>query len=270
MSDKELLETAECYGKKLLYWRYKFIGLLAEINRRKLYEKKNCSSIFEFAFKFGGLSEEQVRRALNLDKRFEELPKLKELLTSGEVSMNKLLRVAAIATPENEEELVTATKILSNRAIETFVRDEKQNGLDKPQIEVKSVHVRGQTLTLNEEVTKRLAELHEKGIDINELITDALNRREEEIAEEKAEIAESLGPAKSRKMPVKTERLVEKEHGTKCSISTCYKPSEVIHHTQTFAISHKHDPNYLAPLCKEHHEIAHAINLNVRDKRFRY
>lgn len=260
MNDKELLETAEFYGKKLLYWRYKFTGLLAEINKRRLYEKKNCSSIFEYAAKFGGLSEEQVRRALNLDKRFEELPKLKEALTSGEVSINKLLRVAAIATPENEEKLVTAAKILSNRAIETFVRDEKQNGLDKPQIEVKSVHVH-----FNDEVKLRLAELQEKGIDINEIILAALNKREEEIAEEKAMPVEL---ATSRSLLAKTERLVEKEHGTKCSIETCKKPSVVIHHTQTFAISRSHNPNYLAPLCKEHHEIAHAINLKIRQMRF--
>ena len=174
MNDKELLETAEFYGKKLLHWRYKFTGLLAEINKRKLYEKKNCSSIFEFAAKFGGLSEEQVRRALNLDKKFEELPNLHAALVNGEVSINKLLRVAAIATLENEEKLVSAAKILSNRAIETFVRDEKENGLFKSQIEVKSVHVH-----ISEEVKLRLAELQEKGIDINEIISAALNKREE-------------------------------------------------------------------------------------------
>ncbi len=260
MNDKELLETAEFYGKKLLYWRYKFTGLLAEINKRKLYEKKNCSSIFEFAAKFGGLSEEQVRRVLNLDKRFEELPNLHAALVNGEVSINKLLRVAAIATPENEEKLVTAAKILSNRAIETFVRDEKENGLFEPEIEVKSVHVH-----INEEVKVRLAELQEKGIDINEIISAALNKREEEIAEEKAQ---PVGSAKSRPLPVKTKKLNKKEFGTKCSIPTCKKPSEVIHHTQTFALSHRHDPNYLAPLCKEQHEIAHSINLKVREKRF--
>ncbi len=261
MNDKELLATAEFYGKKLLYWRYKFTGLLAEINKRKLYEEKNCSSIFEFAAKFGGLSEEQVRRALNLDRRFEELPNLHAALVNGEVSINKLLRVAAIATPENEEKLVSAAKILSNRAIETFVRDEKQNGLFEPQIEVKNVHVH-----ISGEVNQRLFELQEKGIDINEIISTALNKREEEIAEEKAMPVEI---AKSRPVPAKTKKLNKKEFGTKCSISTCFKPSVVIHHTQTFALSHRHDPSYLAPFCKEHHEIAHAINLKVREKRFR-
>ena len=181
------------------------------------------------------------------------MPKLHEALVNGEVSINKLARVVSIATPENEAELLNMVSNLSNRAVETLVRDEKFTGM----------HV--QTLTLNDEVKNRLIELQEKGIDINELISAALNKRELEIAEEKAQPVEL---AKSRPLPAKTERLLTKEHGTKCSIPTCKKPSVVIHHTQTFAMSHSHNPNYLAPLCKEHHEIAHAINLKVREKRF--
>ncbi len=253
MNDKELLEKAIYFGKSALEWKKKFTGLLPEIHRRRLYEKKNCSSIFEFAAKFGGLSNDQVRLALKLEEKFTEMPRLHEALVNGEVSINKLARVVSIATPENDSELLNMVSNLSNRAVETLVRDEKFTGM----------HV--QTLTLNEEVKNRLIELQEKGIDINEIISAALNKREQEIAEEKAQ---PVGLATSRSVPAKTERLLEKEHGTKCSIPTCYKPSVVIHHTQTFALSHRHDPNYLAPFCKEHHEIAHAINLKVREKRF--
>lgn len=252
MNDKELLEKAIYFGKNALHWRQLFIGLLPEINKRRLYEQKGCSSIGEFAAKFGGVSKEQLKLTIKLEERFTEMPRLHEALVTGEVSINKLARVVSIATPENEVELFNMVSNLSNRAVETLVRDEKFTGL----------HV--QELSLNEEVKNRLIELQEKGIDINELISTALNKREEEIAEEKAM---PVGLATSRPVPAKTERLLEKEHGTKCSIPTCKKPSVVIHHTQTFAISHSHNPNYLAPLCKEHHEIAHAINLKVRGKR---
>ncbi len=252
MNDKELLETACLYGRNALLWRQKFIGLLPEIYKRKLYEKKNCSSIFEFAAKFCGLSNDQVRLTLNLEERFTEMPRLHEQLVTGEVSINKLARVASIATPENEVELSKVVQNMSQKAVETLVKDEKFTGL------------RAQILTLNDEVTKRLTELQSKGIDVNELISAALNKREEEIAEGKSV---PVQPASSRTIPVATKRLIQKEHGTKCSIPTCKKPSEHIHHTQTFAMSHSHNPNYLAPLCKEHHEIAHAINLKVREKR---
>ena len=98
MNDKELLEKAIYFGKNALDWKRKFTGLLPEIHKRKLYEKKNCSSIFEFAAKFCGLSNDQVRLALNLEERFESMPKLHEALVTGEVSINKLARVVSIAT----------------------------------------------------------------------------------------------------------------------------------------------------------------------------
>ena len=104
MTDKELYKLAQQYGQNALYWRRKFIGLLPEIQRRRLWENHGFGSIFEFSKKLCGLSEKQIRIALNLEKRFEDLPELKRLLVTGEVSINKLARVVSIATVENEQE----------------------------------------------------------------------------------------------------------------------------------------------------------------------
>ena len=233
--------------------------------------------MFEFAFKLAGLSEQQVRTALNLGIRFSDKPILKALLENGEVSVNKLVRVQSIATPQNEADLAQAVQLLPRKALETFVRDERkvafknEDGLNKPLFEPKSLHVqsslRVQTLHLNDEVTEKLLELQEKGIDVNEVLLEFLDRREQEITQEKETISESLAPAKSRYVSVQIKKVLRKEYGTQCSIRTCTRPAEQLHHTQTFALSHRHDPHYLAPLCKEHHIIAHAINLRVQGKR---
>ena len=103
MTDEKLFSLCKYYGEQARLWRQKFCGLLPEVNRRKLYEKKGFGSIFEFAKKLAGLSEEQVRLTLNIEKRLEEMPKLKELLTTGTVSVNKLARIVSIAAPENED-----------------------------------------------------------------------------------------------------------------------------------------------------------------------
>ena len=110
MRDEKLYGLCKQYGALARLWRQKFIGLLPEVNKRRLYEQKGFSSIFEFAAKLCGLSAEQVRLALNLDKRFEDKPILKEIFENGEVSINKLTRVVSIATPENEEELAKKIK----------------------------------------------------------------------------------------------------------------------------------------------------------------
>ena len=268
MTDEKLYELAKLYGRNALVWRQKFMGLLPEVEKRKLYERKGCGSIFEFAYKLAGLSEQQVRTALNLEKRFESLPMLRSLLVEGKVSVSKLVRVASIATATNEGELSEAVQLLPQKALETFVRDERcenENGLGKPLFGAKSL--RAHDLKLSEEVTGKLLELQEKGLDVNGLLLEFLDHREAEIKKEKEAICETLEEAKSRPVPARTQKVLAKEHGKKCSIQTCKKPAEELHHTQTLALSKRHDPRYLAPLCREHHVIAHSINLRAREKR---
>jgi hypothetical protein len=259
MTDDELYNKAKFYGRNALYWRQKFIGLLPEVERRRLYERKGFGSIFEFAYKLAGLSEQQVRTALNLESRFSELPALKALLVEGKVSINKLVRVQSIATVENERELAEVVQVLSQGALETFVRDERTS------IEVKSLRAQdhARALELSEEVTEKLLELQKKGLDVNELLLEFLKKREEEITQEKEAICKNLQTAKSSYVPARIKKVVQKEHGTKCSIVTCNRPAEELHHTQTFALSKRHDPRYLAPFCKEHHVIAHSINVKA-------
>jgi hypothetical protein len=125
ITNEKLFHLCKKCGSQAKLWRQKFIGLLPEVNRRRLFEEKGFSSIFEFAAKLCGLSVEQVRLALNLEKRFSDKPVLKSMLENGEISINKLARVVSIATPENEEELVEKIKILPKSALDTLVRDEK-------------------------------------------------------------------------------------------------------------------------------------------------
>lgn len=59
LSDENLYKLCQQYGEQARVWRQKFAGLLPEVHRRKLYEKKGFSSIFEFAAKLAGMSEEK-------------------------------------------------------------------------------------------------------------------------------------------------------------------------------------------------------------------
>jgi len=310
LSDEKLYKLCKQYGQRARVWRRKFIGLLPEVFKRKLFEKKGFSSIFEFAAKLAGLSEEQVRRVLNLEKKFEDKPLLKSLLENGEVSVNKLAKIASIANTENQEILAGQVQILSTRTLETLVRDEKyitdssetdgifkhQGGLHEAQISGESVHVNahpqgnyGAVNLVNDlkilekfsaELKEKLHELLQKGINIDQLLLEFLKCRELEIALEKEQIASAIHeneiagssrrgkPAKpSRYIPVKIKKILQKEFGEKCSIQNCKKLSQETHHTQRFALGKNHDPRFLAPLCREHHQIAHSIDMRFHVRR---
>ena len=285
LNDENLYRLCKRYGEMTLRWRRKFAGLLPEVNRRRLFEKKGFSSIFVFAEKLAGMSEPQVRLAVNLERRFEKTPMLKELLVEGKVSVNKLARVASVSTSENEEFLAGQLKLLSNRAVETLVRDikfEEQNGLSEPKVDRKHLHVQNaQALNLSEEVIEKLAELQNKGIDLNDLILEFLKKRELEIDESKKEISNEISARQeipseitqkitvTRYIPVKIKNVLRQEHGTKCSIPNCQKQAVTFHHTQRFSLSKNHDPRFIAPLCHEHHLIAHSIDANFQKIRLR-
>ncbi|MDP4008692.1 MAG: HNH endonuclease signature motif containing protein [Candidatus Peregrinibacteria bacterium] len=301
-SDKQLLYFCKKYGDQTLLWRRKFIGLLPEVNRRGLYERKGFSSIFEFGKRMAGLSEDQIRLALNLEKRFEDKPVLKSMLVAGEVSINKLARVVSIATSENEEFLAQSAKVLSKSSLEVFVRDirlarnnsvensstlRSQNGLFEPQIELESLpgqhveaplwHLFGDDgngtwlkFKLNDEVMKKLNELHDKNLDVNKILLEMLEKREKELAENKVKVAVNEtakevkrkmdGKEVGRRLSVGVRKVLKQEFGDRCSASGCVREAKHIHHKVPFSISGSHDPNLLAPLCREHHDIVHSIN----------
>ena len=267
MSDEEVLSLCQQYGRAALEARRKFEGLLPEVFRRKLYKKKGFGSIFEFAAKLAGLSEEQVRRVLNLEKKFVDKPALHSALVLGEVSSHKLARVASIATKENDETLAEKAKVLSARALEALVRDQKSVHVHThPQESLPDVNLLEH---LSAEVQKDLIERLRKGIDVNALLEELLAKYDEALEEEKEEIAEEeIQKKPSRYVSVKVRRILKREHGDKCSVPWCGKQSEELHHTQRFALVGAHDPRYIAPLCKAHHEIAGAIDAKAWQKRW--
>jgi hypothetical protein len=267
ISDQQLYEQCREYGEKAKMWRSKFLGLLPEVNRRKLYEKKGFGSIFEFAAKLAGTTEEQVRMVLNLEKRLSDKPTLHSLLVEGKVSANKLVRITSIATSDNEAVLAEQVQLLPQKALETLVRDTKSEP------ESLRAHANPQSssdlsnLNLNDEVKGKLLELKAKGIDLNELLLELLQKRELEIAQEKEALSAQTQQQSSRYIPAQIKKLIKKEHGTKCSIETCSKNSRIIHHTRRHALKQNHNPHFLAPLCEEHHKIAHAIDVKVQEVR---
>lgn len=251
MNDEQLYRLCQKYGQQALFWRQKFVGLLPEVHRRELYRKNGCTSTFEFAAKLAGISYEHVQTVLRTEKRFRDFPSLHHLLISGEVSLNKLKKVAYIATKENEKHLADQVRFLPQAAVEAMVRDQRRARLEKVFVG---------KIQLSAGVEKRLLELQAKGININEMLTQLLDQRERQIAAKKKELAQNAHSTK-RHIPVKIEAIVAEEHGTKCSIDTCTNAAEHTHHTQRFSIGKSHDPHFLAPLCKAHHVLAHSVDV---------
>ncbi len=268
ISDSELWSRIVMFGEAARKWRQKFLGLLPEVARRELWRVHGFESVFVFAFKVGGVSEKQVRMVLGLEQRFIETPRLHNLLVKGVVSVNKLARVASVATVENQEMLANQVQLLSQSAVETFVRDVRSESTvlraQKVALENNSHIV--QEFELAPELVERLNNLKRKGVDVSELLTEFLDKREDEIAQVKTDLVETSAPS-GRYIPARIKRIIAREYGTKCAIPHCSKPSNEIHHTARYSMIRNHNPNFLAPLCRQHHEIAHSVDVKYQECR---
>lgn len=196
----------------------------------------------------------------------------------------------SIATPENEGELLDKTKILPKPALEAMVRDFKvENGMKSVPGHMNAPGFSGKSsgdndtasdLNLSPEILQKLFELQNKGIDLNQLLAQFLEERDRRIEEEKQAIVEEdrlraeeaaaegkrNGQA-SRYVRARTKNVLKQEFGTKCAIPHCPKHSSPLHHTDRFSLSGANNPYYLAPLCKNHHILAHSVDRKFQQKR---
>ncbi len=309
-TDKELYAECKKWGAVALEARRKFAGLLPEVNRREVRERvhgkswlrrKGYSGIFEFAARLAGMSRDQVNRVFCVNERLSGVPALRKLLVSGEVSVNKLARIVSIATVDNQEDLAEKVKILSQRAVETYVRDlksvklvavsknelGKQSGLFEPHTDVhvheietgpsSTVNVnQGLKLmqTLSEEVKAKLVQLSDQGHDINEILMKLLDKREDEIEKNMQEVSEQVRVEQAAKelisfptnryVPAKVRKVVVSKYGGGCSEKGCNNDAEHLHHEKVFAKEGGHDPRLLRPLCWGHHELRHVKDAKVQ------
>lgn len=132
-------------------------------------------------------------------------------------------------------------------------------------------------LKLDEDILRQLLEMQNKGIDVNGFLRGVLKERVEKIEVEKEELSKMesqkahdrviIGYPASRHVSVKIKRILTREFGTKCSEPNCDKPASQLHHEKLFAKWGSHDPRYLKPLCRGHHELRHCLEkLEVREE----
>jgi len=123
-------------------------------------------------------------------------------------------------------------------------------------------------INLDEDIAKELQEMMDKGINVNELLREFLRGRKEKHERVKAEIAQKqtkerddraiIGYPSRRYVPAEVRRIVIAEFGNKCSMPECVRRADNLHHAKGFAKDQCHDPRYLKPLCRGHHELTHA------------
>lgn len=265
MNDKELYNHCLELSLQIHYFRNKFIALLPEVNKRKLFLKHGMHSIYEFGAKLAGLSNETVKRVLKLSESLQDKPILRKMFKEARVGWSKLEVAAKIVTPENEAEISSKLLTISKSALETLVKDTRE--VEAPlKIILESFPVKLSRKTMNRlRVFKLNCEKRAKrplswGHCLNMMLDKCENLPKKKIA------TTSKLKIKTRYIPTAIKTEVMARTNQMCGHSNCFKPAQVLHHEIPFAVSKNHES--LIPLCKDHHDIVHHSDSSFVNKRY--
>lgn len=232
------------YGRSAREWMRKCVLLLPEIERRQIWRKKRCSSIYEYAAKLAGMSRSTVEEALRVLKKIEDKPALLELVKDK--GLQRVRPVASIATLETESFWAEKARTMSKNALETYVHDYRLENL--PREENRSVKLQ---MELEPELAMKLEKLKGLGTwsELMKKLVDGVQKAEVAMPEPVY--------TESRHIPAAIKRHMTECNGGLCAAPYCTRPATSFHHTQRWALEKVHDPARLQPLCTAHERLAH-------------
>jgi len=280
-------------GRQRNQLTYKLLALLPEINEKKIFLKHGCNSIVEYAGKFGGLSQEVVKKALKVHKDVEDKPHLKAAIEK--VGIHKVGIISGAATKKNEKILAETVENAPTKSVQMLSKEIRNSNCqqlhscqaapvkmsieldDEMQFQFLKLKKKfGENLSNREALRKMLSELEEnhqntknkkdiqnkqqsKTIKTNNSNTKQQNQGNVtnfcvEIRDKKTKSLRSTKTT-SRYISVKIKKAALAKTGGKCAYPNCNKPAEIFHHCERFAETKNHSS--IIPLCKCHHEFAH-------------
>ena len=264
MTDKQLFELCQRYGKEARLARNKFVALLPEVYRRRLYRRKGFGSIFEFAAKLGGVSKNVVEEVIRVDRKLEEMPKLKSMI--ADVGLSKIRVVTGVATKETDKEWATKVSTLTKSALLTHVKESRPGASifttpEKSIFEKEFEHFQAK---LDPKIILKLKIIKQK-MGQGTTWNDVFSRLTDLPTPQPQKNPRPSNP-ESRPPSTKQKREALAKTSGKCSVPGCNRPAQEIHHKKPWAKYRSHDD--LQPLCADHHELAHQSDSTI-DQKFR-
>lgn len=294
LSDSQLYQKCKEYGGNARLWMRKFEGLLPEVCRRRLHRHRGFTSIHEFAAKLAGMSYPKVDRILQLSRKLEDKPKLREAFESGEVGYSKIAKVAYIAKSETDGFWAEKVQTESCTTIDLSVKEEKSEKsvyIDSFQSEFQ----RGKlTFNVDPEIERKFRALKQKlekqsgeTMSYGEVLGELMKMVEKVAVSAQASLAQESSAqassaqkvqaekqvtikvcpdcaekkakeAKGKTAPTIVKRLVLARQNNQCARAHCTHPPSDLHHINGYALTGSHSPEGLEYLCEKHHKLAHA------------
>lgn len=275
------------YGRNAKEWIRKCQLLLPQIEKQQIWRRKRFHSIYDYATKLAGMNHDQVNEALRVLHKAEIFPSLMKVIEKK--GINSVKPVLSMITKETESLFAEKAMTMNKNTLEVFVRHVRENNFQitgLPRKSAQSINLQILPLEqanssschssqdaqfdsqptaefcvypkitiamqLDPEVADELQKIRGQS-DWNEAISELLKLRQEKLDQEKPEVIEDA----SRPISAAIKKYVLAKTNSTCAFPGCYKPYEILHHADRFAMYNIHDPDKIVPLCEAHERLAH-------------
>lgn len=233
---------------------------LAEVDRRRLYAEKACSSLWEYVHKFLNYSEAQASERVSATRLMRKLPEVKVALGAGRLTLTSTAKLASFvrregATAAQALDLLQKCENQSSRAVEKILVANATQEIPLPEkVRAISPKITRITFEVDEEfmdLVQRMKELKgNPGLEVREVFKSAMREyvKKRETKQSEAKQSEAKQPDEMKVAAAKPaqEDVVEKsllgitqskssatsgarsEEGTGGKESTIEKPSRYI------------------------------------------
>jgi len=249
-SDRIVHRQFSDYGRNAKEWLRKCALLLPEINRRQIWKKRGCGSIYEYAAKVAGMSKHSVDEALWVVRKIETQPELVKLFERK--GLRAVRPFVSLLTPETVSFWAEKGTILPTRSLETYSKNYREELTRARKSEPEKPAKEKITLDLSPELARKFQQLAKRA-DFESIVNRIIQEVEKHDAAEKPQAISTP----SRHIPAEMDRYVRARTNDLCAFPGCTKHGTSLHHTQRWALENVHDPDRLHLLCTAHERIAH-------------
>ena len=130
------------------------IDILQQLDAHRTYLTYDCTSLYQYAVKYLGLSEDQALNFINVSRRSAELPRLKAQIESGSITLSKARKICSILTADNQDHWLELAAKLPLKKLE----QEVARAHPKQAVTERTTYVTGERLKLELGISQQCLE----------------------------------------------------------------------------------------------------------------
>jgi len=256
------------------------LEVLLKVEDHAVCRKLGYSSLFQYCVSCLKLSENNAFNLITVVRKSRTVPKLKEAVVSGEITLSKARRIAPVITSANQEEWIEKAKVLPQRLLEKAIVKEKPQELVPEKITYKQENRIELKCGISEELLKQierakdlLSQKLKKPVTLEETLdfafkeflekNDPVLRAERNLKSLGTCRVESLKDGKRVALPVQVKHQVNHRDQGQCTFilpnkERCQEGRWIeLHHKLPVSHGGSHHPENIATLCYQHHALHH-------------